>query len=213
MLREVALETLDDPDPEVTLDALIYLKNYGEASDEEPISHRYTQWSQKWQGRAQELDTHETGSLAGNWQEIGLGENLALALIANQGWLASEKLIQSTLEQCVGEQMCQKVNQLAATARAIPYSISAYKNREIENYEIAQYTSKSLELLDAKIAQFPKGSRFVITNDTADNDTANNEEQNRLNSRVKDLLAQHGMVIDRGPQNQPREGAPRRDTQ
>jgi len=43
------------------------------------------------------------------------------------------------------------------------------------NYEIAQYSAKSLALLYAKIAQFPKGSRFVITNDT----TAD-EEQGRL---------------------------------
>jgi hypothetical protein len=39
---------------------------------------------------------------AGNWQEIGLSENLASALNANQGWLASEKLIQNTIEKCVG---------------------------------------------------------------------------------------------------------------
>jgi hypothetical protein len=191
MLRQVAIQALDDSDPEVIMDALIYLMSYGEASDEEPISHRYTQWSQKWQGRAHQLDSREAGSLAGNWQEIGLGENLARALIANQGWLASEKLIQSTSEQCVGEQMCQQVNQFATTARTKPYSVSAYKNGENENYEIAQYSSKSLELLGAKIAQFPKGSRFVMTNNTPDS-----QEQKQLDDRVKDLFAQHGMVIE-----------------
>jgi hypothetical protein len=194
MLREVAIQTLDDPDPEVTLDALIYLMSYGDASDEEPISNRYTKWSQKWRGRSDELDFRKAGSPAGNWQEIGLGENLARALIANQGWVASEKLIQNTIEKCVGEQMCQQLNQLAERARTKPYFISVYKQGENENYEIAQYSAKSLELLGAKIAQFPKGSRFVMTSTTPQT-----EEQKRLDDRVKDLLEEHGMTAERDP--------------
>jgi hypothetical protein len=193
MLNELARQALDDPDPEVTMDALIYLMSYGEASDEEPISNHYTKWSQQWQGHADELDSRKAGSLAGNWQEVGLGGNLASALIANQGWLASEKLIQNTIEQCVGEQMCQQLNQLADSARNGPYFISAFKQGENENYEIAQYSAKSLELLGAKVAQFPKGTRFVFRNSTPES-----KAQKQLEDRVKDLLEQHGMIVERG---------------
>jgi hypothetical protein len=194
MLREIAIRTLDDPDPEVIMDALIYLMSYGDASDEEPISNRYTKWSQKWRGRSDELDSRNAGSPAGNWQEIGLGEDLARALIANQGWLASEKLIQNTIEKCVGEQMCQQLNQLAKRAQTKPYLISAHKQGENENYEIAQYSAKSLKLLGAKIAQFPKGSRFIMTNGIP-----KSEEQKKLDGGVRALLEQHGMVAERDP--------------
>lgn len=193
MLNEVARQALDDLDPEVTLDALIYLMSYGEPSDEEPISNRYTKWSQQWQRRADELDSRKAGSLAGNWQEVGLGEDLASALIANQGWLASEKLIKNAIEQCVGKQMCQQLNQLADSARNEPYFISAFKQGENENYEIAQYSAKSLELLSAKIAQFPKGTRFVMRNSAPES-----KAQKQLDDRVKDLLEQHGMIVVRG---------------
>jgi hypothetical protein len=193
MLNEVARQALDDPDPEVTLDALIYLMSYGEASDEESISNRYTKWSQQWQGRADELDSRQAGSMAGNWQEVGLGEDLADALIANQGWLASEKLIQNTVEKCVGQQMCQLLEQIADRSRNKPYPISAFKQGENENYEIAQYSAKSLELLGAKIAQFPKGTRFVVRNSTPES-----KAQKQLDDRVKDLLEQHGMIVVRG---------------
>jgi len=193
MLNEVARQALDDPDPEVTLDALIYLMSYGEPSDEEPISNRYTKWNLRWQGRADELDSREAGSLAGNWQEVGLGEDLASALIANQGWLASEKLIQNTIEKCVGKQMCQQLNQLADRARNEPYFISAFKQGENENYEIAQYSAKSLELLSAKIAQFPKGTRFVMRDNTPES-----KAQKQLEDKVKDLLEQHGMILVHG---------------
>jgi hypothetical protein len=192
MLSEVAIQTLDDPDPEVTLDALIYLMSYGDSSDEEPISNRYTKWSQKWSGHSDELEARPAGSLAGNWQEIGVGETLARALIANQGWLASEKLIQNTIEKCVGEQMCQQLKQLADRARSTPFSISAYKQGENENYEIAQYSAKSLELLGVKIAQFPKGSRFLMADGVPES-----EEQKTLDGSVRDLLEQHGMVVER----------------
>jgi hypothetical protein len=192
MLSEVAIQTLDDPDPEVTLDALIYLMSYGDSSDEEPISNRYTKWSQKWSGHSDELEARPAGSLAGNWQEIGVGETLARALIANQGWLASERLIQNTIEKCVGEQMCQQLKQLADRARSTPFSISAYKQGENENYEIAQYSAKSLELLGVKIAQFPKGSRFLMADGVPES-----EEQKTLDGSVRDLLEQHGMVVER----------------
>src|ERR1700733_1452982 len=194
MLREVAIQTLDDPDPEVTMDALIYLMSYGDASDEEPISNRYTKWSHKWRGHSGELDSRQAGSPAGNWQGIGLGKNLARALIANQGWLASEKLIQNTIEKCVGEQMCQQLKQLADRARTTPYSISAYKQGENENYEIAQYSAKSLELLGVKIAQFPKGTRFIMADGNPER-----EEQKKLDGNIRNLLEQHGMVAENDP--------------
>jgi len=192
VIGEVALRALDDDDPEVTMDALIYLMSYAEASDEEPISDRYTKWVQQWRGHADVLESRTAGSLTANWQQTGLGLNLALALIANQGWLASDDLIQNTVNQCVGEQMCQQLKQLAVRARTTPYFLSAYKQGELENYEIAQYSANSLELLGAKIAQFPKGSRFDMTTMMPQT-----EDQKRLDDEVKDLLEEHGMIVDR----------------
>jgi len=89
--------------------------------------------------------------------------------------------------------MCQQLNQIADRARNKPYSISAFKQGENENYEIAQYSAKSLELLGAKIAQFPKGTRFVVRNSTPES-----KAQKQLDDTVKDLLEQHGMIVVRG---------------
>jgi hypothetical protein len=83
--------------------------------------------------------------------------------------------------------MCQQLNQLAERARTKPYFISVYKQGENENYEIAQYSAKSLKLLGAKIAQFPKGSRFIMTNGSP-----KSEEQKKLDSSVRDLLNSTG---------------------
>jgi len=105
VLTEVALKTLEDPDPEVTVDALIYLMSYGDKSAEQPVWNRYVEWSEEWWGRADVLESREAGSV-GNWEGIGLRENLARALIENRGWLATPDLISRVLDRCVGEQMC-----------------------------------------------------------------------------------------------------------
>lgn len=87
--------------------------------------------------------------------------------------------LQHTLEMCVGEQMCQQLSQLAQRAPTTPHVISAYRQGENENFEIAQYSAKSLKLLDAKIVQFPKGSRFIMTNGSLQS-----EEQKKLDGTV-----------------------------
>lgn len=75
-------------------------------------------------------------------------ENLATALIANQGWLADKKLISQVLERCVGEQMCTRLKQLAASSNP-PYRVGLYRSGRAENDTVAQYTEKVEALLEA----------------------------------------------------------------
>jgi hypothetical protein len=181
ILADVALETLDDPDPQVTMDALIYLISYGDKSVEQPVWGRYVEWSDKWRNRADVLESREAGSV-GNWEDIGLGENLARTLVENQGWLATPDLISRVLGRCVGEQMCTQLKQIADQAKSGPgpYPISAYRSGRNENYQVAQYNLKSLELLEAKIAQFPRGTRFSLTPTSPQN-----QDQKRLEDEVQ----------------------------
>ena len=191
MLIEVAVGALDDPDPQVTMDALIYLINYGEKSAEQPIWNRYVEWSEKWRGRGDVLESREAGSV-GNWEEVGLGENLARALIENQGWLATPDLISRVLERCVGEQMCTQLKQIADQAKAGPgpYPVSAYRAARNESYQVAQYNPKSLDLLEAKIAQFPGRTRFSLTPTSPEN-----QDQKQLEDQVKALFEKNGMIV------------------
>jgi len=191
ILTDIALEALDDPDPQVPMDALIYLMSYGDKSAEQPIWNRYVEWSEKWRGRADVLKSREAGSV-GNWEEVGLGENLAQALIQNQGWLATPDLISGVLERCVGDQMCTQVKQIADQAKAGPgpYPVSAYRSGQNENYQVAQYNFKSLELLEAKIAQFPRGTRFSLTPTSPQN-----RDQMQLEDRVQELFEKNGMIL------------------
>lgn len=95
VVTDVAVEAVMDPDPQVAMDALNYLMYYGDKRAKEPIWNRYVQWAEAWSGQLSALEAREPGDMAGNWAQQGLGENLATALIANQGWLADKELIRT----------------------------------------------------------------------------------------------------------------------
>jgi hypothetical protein len=99
--------------------------------------------------------------MAGNWEEVGLGENLGRALIANQGWLADALLISRVLQRCVGEQMCGQLKQIA-NAASPPYHVTLYRSGATENHQVAQYSEKSMALMTEKVAQFPKDTVFDL---------------------------------------------------
>jgi hypothetical protein len=191
IVTDVALEALDDPDPEVTMDALIYLMSYGDKSVEQPVWNRYVEWSEKWRRNADVLESREAGSI-GNWDGVALGENLARALIENQGWLATPDSISRVLERCVGEQMCTLLEGIADQAKAGPgpYPVSAYRSGRNESYQVAQYNPKSLELLEAKVAQFPRGTRFSLIPTSPQN-----RDQMQLEDQVQELFEKNGMTI------------------
>lgn len=131
--------------------------------------------------------------MAGNWQEVGLGENLARTLIGGQGWLADPALISAVLQRCVGVQMCTQLQQFAATAGP-PYNVTLYKSGENQNHQIAQYTEKSIDLLEEKLQQYPKGTKFTLipgSPATAD--------QKSLEQEAATVFAKHGMKLESTP--------------
>jgi len=193
VLTEAALGTLEDSDQEVTNDALIYLTNYGDKATEQPIWDRYVRWTTKWTGKGEALEHREAGSLVGNWQEVGLGENLGRALIANQGWLADGNLISRVLQRCVGKQMCDQLTQIATSATP-PYHVTLYRSGTTENHQVAQYSEKSLKLLSEKISQFPKGTVFDLIPSSPQNG-----DQRALEREARDVFTQSGMKLQAAP--------------
>lgn len=57
-----------------------------------------------------------------------------------------------------------------------------------------QYSAKSLELLEEKVAQFPRGARFALMETSPET-----QDQRQLEDRVTELFEKKGMVIERQP--------------
>jgi hypothetical protein len=88
--------------------------------------------------------------------------------------------------------MCTQLKQIADQAKSGsgPYPISAYRSGRNENYQVAQYNLKSLELLEAKIVQFPRGTRFSLTPTSPQN-----QDQKRLEDEVQTIFEKNGMIL------------------
>jgi hypothetical protein len=55
MLQDIAIKSLDDPDPRWFADAAKYLKQFGSASAKDVLWARLIAWSEHWKGREKEL--------------------------------------------------------------------------------------------------------------------------------------------------------------
>jgi hypothetical protein len=88
--------------------------------------------------------------------------------------------------------MCMQLKQIADQAKSGsgPYPISAYRSGRNESYQVAQYNPKSLELLDAKIAQFPRGTRFSLIPTSPQN-----QDQLRLEDEVGKIFEKNEMIL------------------
>lgn len=193
VLNEVAVEELDDSDPAVFMDALQYLTSYGTKADEKPLWDRYVKWTQAWSGKADILDHPESGLHA--CDEVCRGEALGRALIANQGWFADEGLISSVLQKCVGEPMCKTLNNIARAARApyqviLPDAADPSGIRVRQSYNVAQFSPMSRELLEAKIKQYPPGTKFVLLSVWSFT-----EDQQKLEDDTQTIFQEYGMSL------------------
>lgn len=75
VVTDVAVEAIDDRDPQVAMDALIYLMYYGDKRAKEPIWNRYVRWNETWSWKTSILEAREPGNIAGNWTQRGVGES------------------------------------------------------------------------------------------------------------------------------------------
>ena len=89
--------------------------------------------------------------------------------------------------------MCIQLQQMAATAGP-PYNVTLYRSGENQNYEIAQYTEKSLDLLEEKLQQYPKGTRFTLLPGSP-----SSADQQSLEQEAVKLFAKHGMMLESTP--------------
>lgn len=200
VLNEVSLESINDADPHTRASALQYLTSYGRESDEKPLWDSYVNWMQTCSDKAEILDHPEDRQRAHSIDNIcWTGRVLAAALIANQGWLAGEDLISRVLKGCVGKMMCQPLKEIAGFTTP-PYMVTLPDTTEplgidyVEGYGVAQYTPMSLELFDAKIRQYPPGSKFVMMFQFQPS-----RDERKLEEAVQAIFKKNGMSLGKWP--------------
>jgi len=189
VLNDQAVENLNSTEPETVRDAVQYLTSYGRKEDEAPLWRRYVEWTEAYGGKENLLDHRGNDSI--------IGQELGSALIRGQGWFADAKLIGSVLKKCVGESMCKQLKNDAGWAVA-PYQLNLPDltmpsvGMAADSIGVAQYGTRSLKLFEAKISQFPPGSKFVLGRWYR----PSNSDERTLEAEVRTILEKHGMSLE-----------------
>ncbi len=197
VLNDLGVENLNSPVPETVIDAVRYLTPYSRKEDEAPLWRRYVEWTAAYDGKADLLDKSGPTNWDKNFASSEIGEELGNALIRGQGWFADPDLIASVLKRCVGESMCKRLKD-DTHASTGPYQLtlpdSVMQSGKIvdEFIGVAQYGARSLLLFEAKISQFPPGSKFVLPRWYR----PSNSDERKLEAEVRTILEKHGMSLE-----------------
>jgi len=192
-LEKLAIEFLDDDDPEVVIDAATMLGQYGSAEAEEALWRRFEKWRREWGGREQELnaDFHNDNTIQ---HQTGLEQALRMALSDSPAWLADLKKLERLRSLCVTQNERQQVDKLVQwygggiSIRFFP------AGDEWGSAQVAHYTLSSLSALKQKLAQFPQGTVFKWA---TFNESQLDEEKEKLFRELESFLGERGARLVR----------------
>jgi hypothetical protein len=187
ILEDIAIKSLDDPDPEVAMTAATMLGNFGSPEAEAALQQRYAKWSAQWRGREKDLDLLFADGVSDVVYQRGLGQDLVQALATGNGWLMDEaelrRLSQLSKVRAV-EQRLEEYTKLTAGEPTIFVDSAPFQFHA----RVAQYEFQSLDTLKTKLAQFPSGTKFLLV-------TSGDSSGDQTVAEIRIFLSGHGMSM------------------
>jgi hypothetical protein len=190
-LEELAIEHLDDPDPEVVIQAASTLGQYGSADAEKPLWQRLEKWLQEWKGRAEELPKNFDSSHPNFWHKQ-VGPALRHALSQSPAWLIDREKLERLRQSCLDKDELQQFNFQAGELSG-EISITFQPGYDGWGYaQVAHYNCNSLSALKMKLGQFPKNTTFTWSSYSQDQ-----EAVEQVFSELKTFLEGKGMKLEK----------------
>jgi hypothetical protein len=187
-LEPIAIATLNDPDPETASNAAMMLGVYGSLEAERHLWARLKEWTEEWRGRDAEL-YHDPERRASS--QARLGASLHGAIETGQGWYLDEGRRQRMYALCWNTNCRERYSR-----RPDPPAVRVRVHRLMYDqpaFEVGHYHPGSLERFDAKVAQFPRGTKFGWCTDregSGGNLTGN--ELRELKRQARAAVESHG---------------------
>jgi len=194
VLEEIAIHSLDDPDPRVAETAATMLGKYGSAEAESALLKRYLSWCAAWEGHESDLDLMTSELVGERVFQLGLGENLATALATGASWMTDGSSLRRLLQATKVKRVQQRLGELSKLWEKTPMPITLMHNAIAPDFDalVAQYELHSLDALEKKLAQFPSGTTFFI---------AGSESEEKSAKELRTFLLSHGMLVTEKPAN------------
>jgi hypothetical protein len=197
ILTDAALTAIKSTSNDVVTDALSYLIKFDDDASRAPILARYLQWSARQEFKPapppDEADILRESANPVYAQTLQasvdrqLGNDLARALLSNQAWIPDADLISTLTDHCISKDVCDTVKLLSEPDR----TVSGTPHSDYSSFHIGPFQPATLDLLEAKLDQFPKGTAFTLNHSNTGNDAA----QNKFEATLPALFAKHGMTL------------------
>ena len=189
LLEDIAVESLNDSDPEVAAPAATLLGKFGSPAAESALLKRYTSWSEQWAGREAQLDKLFADGLNSDNYQLTLGLNLTQALASGRGWLSDKAALQSLAQQTKVRRVRQQLESYVKLWDSESLTISIDSSSSDFHARVVQYELHSIDALKEKLAQFASGTSFTLTISTADSSAGETAAE------LRKFLISHGMSV------------------
>ena len=188
-VEQAAIAHLDDPDPEVAASAAATLGRYGSPAAEQPLWQRLQKWHQAWAGRAAELP-NGVGSIFTNGLQTELEMALVNALATAKSWFTGPEILQRIKALCVSQYARGQVDNMLNTLSSTPFiGVNTFADGSFAG-NVYQYQTDSVNGLEEKLAQLPRGTMFSVELNGSDP-----QELRKILLELKSLAEEHGSKI------------------
>jgi hypothetical protein len=190
-LEALAIESLDDPDPEVVTHAASTLGQYGSTGAEKPLWQRLEKWLREWKGREGELPKNFDSAHPNNWDKQ-VGKALRQALSHGAAWLIDREKLERLRQSCLDKDELQQFGyQAGDLSGEIRVDFQPGYDRW-GNAQVAHYQCNSLAALKMKLSLFPKNTTFTWNSYNQDQEAAE-----QVFSELKTFLEGKGMKLEK----------------
>lgn len=130
------------------------LGRYGSKAAKKPLWDAFQYFHEYWDGKAEELARNGEGEV--------LEEALSSALSRGQGWMLAEEELRAMEKLCIGQRCLYQVRDALNWWRS-PVRLEVVEHDSGFSGIVGPYRLESLADLEAKLAQFPGGTRFQMS--------------------------------------------------
>ncbi|MGJ5817247.1 hypothetical protein [Paludibaculum fermentans] len=199
----LAIESLDDPDPDLVQDAVAALGAWGDPSAETALWARLQRFRQEWAGREDELRSTPDYQSPGP-RAVALEQTLVRALASGRTWLyPPAKLARLASLVLTRQQALQIETWIQDWNRGPAVVTPSWRAGGDIAFSLLQYNSLTPEQLRTKLTQFPSGThlRWQFWQPGQIQPPVTMQRQDALYETMRAFAANHGVALD--PANHP----------
>lgn len=193
-LERITIARLDNPDPTIVTNAAQALGAHGSPAAEAPLWQRLRKLYTQWQDKPGQFIAQEKGRANQQRPEVGLAQ----ALATSPNWVVGPAALAEIKRLCIAPDTFTQA-QIDLYGDADKDKVPVYADQinpphswDDDQWRIGQYRLISLNAVENKMMQYPRGTVFVWLSQPP---TASTQRERQAFTQLKAFLAKRGMTL------------------